>query len=70
MAEEKRIRAELKAEGKRVREEVNTTTGELSDSNIITPGTAFMAKLSVALQYYIQHRINTSPAWKSIAVMR
>lgn len=38
------------------------------DSNCITPGTPFMARLAVALRYYVHLRITNDPAWQNIAV--
>eukprot|EP00210_Caulerpa_lentillifera_P001273 g1229.t1 len=70
LEEEMRIREDLREQGFRVREGKSLhEVSALADSNIITPGTEFMAKLSVALQYYIHLRINNEPGWKNLIVV-
>jgi 5'-3' exoribonuclease 2 len=45
------------------------SSGASWDSNVITPGTEFMDKLSVYIRFYILDRMNRSPAWKAIKVI-
>ncbi|OMO89064.1 putative 5-3 exonuclease protein [Corchorus capsularis] len=65
-AEEDRLRMEFEMEGKPVLPRVEC---EVSDSNVITPGTEFMDKLSKKLITYIDTRLCSDPAWKEIQVV-
>ena len=39
------------------------------DSNVITPGTPFMARLAVYLRSFIARKLTFDPGWKNIQVV-
>ncbi|KAL2328424.1 hypothetical protein Fmac_021851 [Flemingia macrophylla] len=49
--------------------ELSNQESEVSDSNIITPGTEFMHELSEALKSFISSRISDNSLWKNIMVI-
>lgn len=64
-AEEERLREEFLKQGIHVPKKERS---EIFDSNTITPGTPFMHRLSIALQYYVHLRLNNDPGWRDIEV--
>ncbi|XVF46988.1 hypothetical protein PTKIN_Ptkin03bG0073000 [Pterospermum kingtungense] len=65
-AEEDKLRIQFEMEGKPVLPKVEC---EVSDSNVITPGTEFMHRLSKKLESYIESQMKSDPGWKEIQVI-
>lgn len=63
--EEEKLREEFAKQGIKI---PIKDKSDVFDSNTITPGTPFMHRLSIALQYYIHCRLNSDPGWKGITV--
>uniref|UniRef100_A0A453HN74 Xrn1 N-terminal domain-containing protein n=1 Tax=Aegilops tauschii subsp. strangulata TaxID=200361 RepID=A0A453HN74_AEGTS len=66
--EESIMRERFRAQGKEVLPR-DDAPREVSDPNIITPGTEFMEKLSAALEYYVRARLSSHPRWKDVKVI-
>ncbi|KAK9734610.1 hypothetical protein RND81_04G151700 [Saponaria officinalis] len=64
--EEKKLREKYEMMGKRI---LPVLESQVSDSNVITPGTEFMFELSNALKSYIVRRLESDPGWKDIKVI-
>ena len=64
--EEAALRKELAEQGVQVPVKDKS---DVFDSNTITPGTPFMHRLSLALQYYIHLRLNSDPGWQHVKVI-
>lgn len=62
-----RLRDELSKKGAELPPE--KPKEEHFDSNCITPGTPFMARLAKCLHYYIHDRLNSDPGWRNIEVI-
>ncbi len=61
---EENVRAELIKMGQKV-----PPAKKAWDSNVITPGTPFMLRLSEYIRFYIRKRMSTDKAWQNIRVI-
>ena len=55
--------------GKSQEELDSRDTRNVFDSNCITPGTEFMARVSNAIKYYIRKKIKDDPIWRNLKVI-
>jgi 5'-3' exoribonuclease 2 len=65
-AEAAALRAELRSNG---RVPPPPSDKVSFDSNVITPGTTFMARLAKWLRYYVQVRLNSASGWQGLRVI-
>lgn len=72
MKEKKEMKAQVLQEmvemGFQVPDQSEGSGGEW-DSNVITPGTEFMCKLSIYLRFYILDKMNRDPFWRNLQVI-
>merc|ERR1719210_636785 len=61
--ENQKLRADWEAEGRAL---PNKGSGKFFDSNVITPGTNFLHKMSEAIRYYIHDRTTNDPLWQKL----
>eukprot|EP00932_Pfiesteria_piscicida_P007886 SRR837773.18111.p1 GENE.SRR837773.18111~~SRR837773.18111.p1 ORF type:complete len:969 (-),score=229.24 SRR837773.18111:116-2851(-) len=61
--EQDKLRADWEAEGRTL---PNRKTSKFFDSNVITPGTNFLHKMSEAIKYYVHDRTTNDPLWQKL----
>uniref|UniRef100_A0A7S4Q3X4 5'-3' exoribonuclease n=1 Tax=Alexandrium monilatum TaxID=311494 RepID=A0A7S4Q3X4_9DINO len=61
--EQEKLRQDWEAEGRAL---PNRGTGKFFDSNVITPGTNFLHKMSEAIRYYVHDRLTNDPLWQKL----
>jgi len=61
--EQEKLRQDWEAEGRTL---PNRQTAKFFDSNVITPGTNFLHKMSEAIRYYIHDRTTNDPLWQKL----
>ncbi|XP_073951725.1 5'-3' exoribonuclease pacman isoform X1 [Choristoneura fumiferana] len=61
--EAEKLEEEAKAKGEVL------PTEKRFDSNCITPGTVFMARLHQQLRYFVKHKMSTDPLWSKVKVI-
>ncbi|XP_074277201.1 5'-3' exoribonuclease 3-like [Silene latifolia] len=64
--EEKKLRKKYESKGKKL---LPVFESQVSDSNVIAPGTEFMFELSNVLKSYIAKKLKTDPAWQQLQVI-
>eukprot|EP00440_Ansanella_granifera_P062736 gb/GFBE01068026.1/.p1 GENE.gb/GFBE01068026.1/~~gb/GFBE01068026.1/.p1 ORF type:complete len:946 (+),score=224.82 gb/GFBE01068026.1/:1-2838(+) len=61
--EQEKLRQDWEAEGRAL---PNRQSAKFFDSNVITPGTNFLHKMSEAIRYYIHDRTTNDPLWQKL----
>lgn len=61
--EQEKLRQDWEAEGRAL---PNRQSAKVFDSNVITPGTNFLHKMSEAIRYYIHDRTTNDPLWQKL----
>jgi len=61
--EQEKLRQDWEAEGRVL---PNKSMSKFFDSNVITPGTNFLHKMSEAIRYYIHDRTTNDPLWQKL----